>query len=137
MANKEDFVDLGIYCVEICKALKRGMDGKELDKLSESMREAIEELERWVEPAVYISCSSAHHDLDRRIVAEIHEKVKKRSGRHSVSRFFRSSDDKDAIVGWNAKLGRILHVFNVCSVRSRLASPSLITLLSDAAGCEH
>ena len=137
MANKEDFVDLGIYCVEICKALKRGMDGKELDKLSDSMREAIEELERWVEPAVHISCSSAHRDLDRRIVAEIHEKVKKRSGRHSVSRFFRSSDDKDAIVGWNSKLGRILRVFNVCSACSRLASPSLTIPILDPVGCEH
>ena len=45
MANKEDFVDLGISCADICKALKRGMDGKELNKLSDPMRAAIEELE--------------------------------------------------------------------------------------------
>ena len=78
---------------------------------------------------MHISCSSAHHDFDRSVVAEIHEEVKKRSGRHKVSRFFRSSDDKDAIVAWNSELGRILQVFNVRSARSRFVLPSLITLL--------
>ena len=123
MANKDDFVDLGIYCVDICKALKRGTDGKELNELSGPMRTAMEELETWVELAIHISCSSTHHNLDRRIVAGIREEVEKRSGRHKISRFFRSSDDKDAIVGWNLKLDRILQVFNVCSARTRLASP--------------
>ena len=44
MANKQGYVDLGLSCVDIYKALKRGMDGKDLDELSESVREAIEEL---------------------------------------------------------------------------------------------
>ena len=135
MANKEDFVDLGVYCADICTALERGVDGKELDKLSDSMREAIEELERWVEPAVHISRSSTHHDLDRRIVAEIHEKVKKRSGRNSVSRFFHSSDDKDAIAAWKGDLARLLQVFNVCSAHSCLALAN--DSVSDPVDCEH
>ena len=138
MANKQGYVDLGLSCVDIYKALKRGMDGRELDELSESVREAIEDLKAWVERAIRISCPSAHYyDLDHRTIAEIHKKVKKRGGRHWICRFLHSRDDKDAIPAWNSKLDRILHVFNVCSARSRLASPSLITPLSDRAGCEH
>jgi hypothetical protein len=41
MMNITDYVDLGLACVEICKALDRGMDGKNLDDLSQSVREAI------------------------------------------------------------------------------------------------
>ena len=131
MANKQDYVDLGLSCVDICKALERGMDGRELNELSKSVREAIDQLKAWVEPAAHIFCSSAHHDLDRRTVAEIHREVKKRSERHRIFRFLYSRDDKAAIPGWNSKLDRILHVFNVCSPRSRLASLLLITPLPD------
>ena len=45
-----------------------------------------------------------------------------RSARHGLSRFFHSRDDKDAIAAWESDLNRILHVFNVCSARSRLAT---------------
>ena len=44
MANKEDYVDLGLYCADICTALDRGMDGKRSDELSNSVREAIKQL---------------------------------------------------------------------------------------------
>ena len=44
MANKQDYVDLGLSCVDICKALERGMDGRELDELSQSVRDAIDDL---------------------------------------------------------------------------------------------
>ena len=44
MANKQGYVDLGLSCVDIYKALKRGMDGKEPDELNDSVREAIDEL---------------------------------------------------------------------------------------------
>ena len=118
MANKQDYVDLGLSCAHICKALERGLDGRELNELSKSVREAIEELKAWVKLAIHISCSSAHYDLDRRTVAEIHEEVEKRSERNRVFRFLNSRDDKEAIPAWNSKLDRILHVFNVCSARS-------------------
>ena len=44
MANEQDFVDLGLSCADICKALKRGMGEKKLEDLSESVRDAINEL---------------------------------------------------------------------------------------------
>ena len=44
MANKEDYVDLGLYCADICTALDRGLDEKRPDELSNSVREAIKQL---------------------------------------------------------------------------------------------
>ena len=44
MANKSDYVELGLTCADVCKALDRGMNGKKRDDLSQSVREAIEQL---------------------------------------------------------------------------------------------
>ena len=44
MANDQDYVDLGLSCADICKALKRGMGEKKLDDLSESVCDAINQL---------------------------------------------------------------------------------------------
>ena len=44
MANKLDYVELGLECADICKALDRGMNGKGLDELSGSVRDAIGQL---------------------------------------------------------------------------------------------
>ena len=52
MVNKQDYVDLGLVCADVCKALDRGLKGRRLDELSPSVLEAIEELTAWVEPAM-------------------------------------------------------------------------------------
>ena len=44
MANKADYVELGLACAEVCKALQRGMNGREMDDLNQSVREAITQL---------------------------------------------------------------------------------------------
>ena len=44
MTNQEDYVDLGLSCAEVCRALSRGMDGRRADELSRSVLEAIEQL---------------------------------------------------------------------------------------------
>ena len=44
MANKSDYVELGLACAEVCKALDRGMNGRRMDDLSQSVFEAIEQL---------------------------------------------------------------------------------------------
>jgi hypothetical protein len=44
MANELDYVDLGLSCADICRALDRGMNGKKLDDLSRSVCEAINQL---------------------------------------------------------------------------------------------
>ena len=48
MANEQDYVDLGLSCADICKALERGMDGKSLNDLSKSVCDAINQLTMWV-----------------------------------------------------------------------------------------
>ena len=44
MINKLDYVELGLDCADICTALDRGMNGKRLDELSQSVRDAINQL---------------------------------------------------------------------------------------------
>ena len=44
MANEQDYVELGLNCVDICEALERGMNGKQLTDLSKSVRDAIDKL---------------------------------------------------------------------------------------------
>ena len=52
MANKEDYVDLGLICANICTVLDRGLEGVRWDELSKSVLGAIELLTVWVEPSV-------------------------------------------------------------------------------------
>ena len=40
----QGYVDLGIYCADVCKALDRGLDGRRLDDLSTSALGAIQQL---------------------------------------------------------------------------------------------
>ena len=48
MANKADYVELGLECADICKALDRGMSGRRPEDLSQSVHEAITQLITWV-----------------------------------------------------------------------------------------
>jgi hypothetical protein len=116
MVNDLDYVELGLSCADISRALDRGMNGRRLDEFSQSVCDAINQLTTWVERTIHISSSSTDHTLDRRTVAEIQRKVIKQSGRNAVSRFLHAKNDGGAIAGWKLDLNRILHVFNVCSV---------------------
>ena len=44
MINKTDYVELGLACTDVCKSLDRGVKGRQVDALSQSASEAIEEL---------------------------------------------------------------------------------------------
>jgi hypothetical protein len=44
MVNKADYVELGLTCADVCKALDRGTDRKRGDQLSQPVLEAIEKL---------------------------------------------------------------------------------------------
>lgn len=44
MINQMTYVELGLACAQVCNALDRGLDGKRLDELNESVREAIKHL---------------------------------------------------------------------------------------------
>jgi len=49
--NEQEYVELGLSCADICRALDRGLEGKSLNDLSRSVCEAINRLTMWVEPA--------------------------------------------------------------------------------------
>ena len=40
----QDYIDLGLYCADVCKALDRGLDGRRLDDMNLSVRGAILQL---------------------------------------------------------------------------------------------
>ena len=44
MVNDQDYVELGLSCAAICGALERGMNGKKLNDLSQSVCDAINQL---------------------------------------------------------------------------------------------
>ena len=44
MANQVDYVELGFACADVCTALDRGLNGRRLDDLSNSVCEAINQL---------------------------------------------------------------------------------------------
>ena len=44
MINQVDYVELGLACAEVCTALDRGLNGKRLDELKNSVCEAINQL---------------------------------------------------------------------------------------------
>ena len=44
MTNETDYVELGLACAEVCRALDRGLDGKRLNEIKNSVCEAINQL---------------------------------------------------------------------------------------------
>jgi len=44
MINKTEYVELGLACADVCRALDRGMDGRRLDEFSRSVGEAVGQL---------------------------------------------------------------------------------------------
>ena len=48
VVNKRDYVDLVLSCADACKILDRGLDGRQLGELSQSVLEAVDQLTTWV-----------------------------------------------------------------------------------------
>ena len=44
MTNEMDYVELGLACADVCTALDRGLNGKKLNDLNNSVCEAIRQL---------------------------------------------------------------------------------------------
>ena len=44
MANDLAYVELGLFCARVCRALDRGVSGRQGDGLSQSVLEAIDQL---------------------------------------------------------------------------------------------
>ena len=44
MTGEADYIELGLACADVCTALHRGMDGKQMDELNQSVTKAIGKL---------------------------------------------------------------------------------------------
>ena len=44
MSNQGDYVELGLACADVCTALDRGLSGKRLNDLNDSVCKAIKQL---------------------------------------------------------------------------------------------
>ena len=113
MGNKTDYVELGLACAEICEALKQETNGRKLEDLSQSVRDAIAQLKTWAKLMTRGFDNSLTPVLDRRTVDKIHEKVTEKGERNRFSRALQAKSDKDTIAAWKSDLNRILHVFTV------------------------
>ena len=76
MSNKSAYVELGLTCASVCKALHRGMGEKNLDDLSRPVRDAIEQLTTWVKLAIHGLESSPMF-----LIAELWRRSRRRSPR--------------------------------------------------------
>ena len=113
MGNKTDYIELGLACAEICEALKQETNGRKLEDLSQSVRDAIAQLKTWAKLMTRGFDNSLIHSLDRRTVDKIHEKVSEKGERNRFSRALQAKSDKDTIAAWKSDLNRILQVFTV------------------------
>ena len=55
MINDVDYVELGLACADVCTTLNRGLKGKSLDDLNDSVVEAINQLMTSVTLPMHIS----------------------------------------------------------------------------------
>ena len=44
MTKSVGYVELGLACADICRALDRGMNGRQVDQFNQSVLEAIDQL---------------------------------------------------------------------------------------------
>ena len=79
MANEPEYVELGLACAKVCKALERGMNGMNLDDLSQSAREAMDQLTTWVKSAMY----SFDGSLTVPLIAELWRRSEGRSSKRA------------------------------------------------------
>ncbi|KAF9641987.1 hypothetical protein BDM02DRAFT_3273625 [Thelephora ganbajun] len=90
--NDQDYVELGLCCTDICEALDRGVNGKQLDEFSQPLGETINQLTA--------------------TVAEIRRKVIEQRRRNAVPPLLPAKNNKEVIAAWKSDLNKILHVFN-------------------------
>jgi len=115
MADESEWVKIGLACAHVCGALGRGMNGKRLGDLSQSVCDVINQLTMWVEPATHRFNSSLTCNLYRRTVVGVQTKVIKWRERNAISRLLHTRSDRESIATWKSDLNGALHFFNVRS----------------------
>ena len=78
MINEQEYVELGLSCGDICRALERGMNGKNMSDLSQSVCDAIAQLTMWAQTMVL--------RLDKSLTILSIAELWQRSGKRSSNR---------------------------------------------------
>ena len=112
MINDDDLVGLAKSCVEICEVLRVGVEGKDIDDLSDPVQKAIADLKKCAHPNDTHSSARRNNGIFS-TTNEIEEKVKEHAERHSIIRGARARYDKEMIQGWKLEIHTILGVFHV------------------------
>lgn len=113
MADKSEWIEIGLACADVCTALDRGIGGRKQGDLSQAVYGEITQLMTWVESVMHGLDISLTCALYHRTVAEIQRKATKYRERNIISRFLHTKSDREMVAGWRLDLNRILHVFNV------------------------
>ena len=134
MVNEQEYVELGLSCADICRALDRGMSGKKLDDLSQSVCEAISQLTTWVKPVIH-----RLDDSTMLLIAELWRKSGGRSsngvdGTQSPGFYMRRTTRKRLPLGSWTSIGSSM--FSMC-VQSYFCLVAANRSLSDRVGDEH
>jgi len=115
MADKTEWVELGLRYADVCRALERGINRRKRDDISQDGYEVISQLVRWVKPMMHGFDSSLTYPPYRSTVAEIQRKAIKCRERNAITRRLRTKSDREAIAAWTLETVRFLHIFNVGS----------------------
>ena len=54
MVDEPHCIELGLLCADVCRALDRVTNGKKLDELGQSVRDAMNLSASWVEQSIHI-----------------------------------------------------------------------------------
>jgi len=90
--NEHHYVELGLQCADVCKALARSLEGKHLDDLGPHECEAMAQLLGTMD--------------------EIEKNVTEKCGRGNFTRMLSGRGDRETVAAWKADLIRVLQVFN-------------------------
>jgi hypothetical protein len=117
MSNSEDCNELGQTCGDVYQKLYRRLKGRQLDRLNQSVLDAMGDLTWLVSHTIDVHVTQfAHRCLNRRTLAGIERRVAKQGKRTAVLRFI--LDNKDKIAAWRQDLVSVLQVFKVRSISS-------------------
>ena len=113
--NELDFVELGLFCADVCRVLDQGTNGRGRDEFNRSVHGAMDLLRMWVELTSSF-LNRPFNDINCRTMTNIQRKLAKWGKRNAVSRRFHANSDKATIASWRLELDKPLQVFKVRSV---------------------
>ena len=77
MADEPDYIELGLYCAEVCEILDQGLKGRQLDEIDQPLLGTIERLTEYVKVSMRILGGA----LTNVTIAELWQISRRRSSR--------------------------------------------------------